>query len=153
MQIMNLSRLAPVGSFEYLVHATLVLLGAAGVQNIIAVILLVLLIKGLVKNVKTKKYFRSVLAVLVCLFLSYSLFTRSGSIRLLCASYGYPAVAYSFPEEKIEIRSEMKYGLFRRETVRVLTGKRDAEDMPIMPTVCIYCIGPLYYARLEIFHG
>lgn len=135
------------------IYPVLMLLGATGIYSILAIVALIVIIRKLIEAVKKKKWTAIVLSVLLCGFLSYSVFTRVGSVRLLCACYGHPVIAYTFPGEKLHIMNSEQSFLYGSEGAEVNTGKRDFELMPIMPDIKIYRIGPLFISKLWIFNG
>ena len=135
------------------IYPVLMLLGATGIYSILAIVALIVVIKKLIEAVKKKKWTVIVLSVLLCSFLSYSVFIREGSVRLLCACYGHPVIAYTFPREKLRIMNHERFFLYDRESIKVNTGKRDFELMPIMPNIEVYRIGPVFISKLQIFNG
>ncbi|MBQ3384592.1 MAG: hypothetical protein IJG59_05200 [Erysipelotrichaceae bacterium] len=133
-----------VGSIIYgLLH----MFAVFGVQNIVAVILLLVCLKSIIVNIYHKEYMKLILPGVVTVYLLYSLFTLSGNLRLLCLQYGHPGVAYTFSGKVIE-SEEVTTGKIRHFNVTCDTGKTDRDGKKILPEVDVFKLGPLYYSLI-----
>ncbi len=137
-----------VGSWGYQFYGLLYYFGVLGAQNIIALILIVLILKLIISSVKKRIYIILPIYMAICLFLSGSLLNKELNIRLLCACYGHPVIAYTFDADIIDIRSAEVIGPIYMETAYVKTGHYDLHGSRIMPLIEIYRIGPVYYSKI-----
>jgi len=136
------------GSFLDYVYKVLYVLGVYGFHNVVALLLLVLCIRSISKSIKRKTYVRLILPILLTGFLSYSLFTMEGSLRLLYLQLGYPRVAYTFPNECIKPFKQISPITY---IGHVETEERDIHNQGITPLITILKIGPFRFSKLKVF--
>lgn len=134
-------------SVSSIIYGLLHMFAVFGVQNVVAIIVLLVCLKSIIVNIYHKEYLKLILPGVVTVFLMYSLFTMSGNIRLLCAQYGHPGVAYSFSGKVIE-SEEVTTGKIRHFNVTCDTGKTDKDGKKILPEVDVFKLGPLYYSLI-----
>ena len=115
-----------------------------GVQNVIAIILLLWCIKEIIVRIVKKDYMSLIIPGILTVFLCYSLFTLSGNVRLMTAQYGYPGVGYTFSGKLIQ--KEETGNKWMKYKVTLDTGKTDYEGKTIMPQIDVFKFGPLYYS-------
>lgn len=135
-----------IGSIEYYWYAFLGYLSIIGFQNLLAMITLCFCVVSLIKQIRKVKLYILILISVLVIFLSYSLFTLEGNLRLLVAQYGYPRIAYTFDRECIsELKKTVGFGHYM---VDVKTHYRNVENNPIMPKIEVYKFGILYYSKV-----
>ena len=128
-----------------IIYGLLHMFAVFGVQNIVAIILLLVCLKSIIVHLIHKEYINLILPGIVTLYLLYSLFTLGGNLRLLCAQYGHPGVAYTFSGKVIE-KEDVTTGKIKHYQVKCDTGKTDKDGKKIMPDVDVFKLGPLYYS-------
>jgi hypothetical protein len=115
-----------------------------GVQNVIAIILLLWCLKSIITNIIRKEYTSLIVPGILTVFLCYSLFTLQGNVRLMTAQYGYPGIGYTFSGKIIQKEETGKKWMKYKVTCD--TGKTDYEGKAIMPQIDVFKFGPLYYS-------
>ena len=115
-----------------------------GLQNIVAIILLLVCLKNIIVALWKKEYMSLIVPGIRTLYLCYSLFTLGGNIRLITMQYGHPLTAYTFPGKIIE--KQETDGKFMKYKVKCDTGKTEYDGKRIMPQIDVFKFGPLYYS-------